>query len=61
MADYLVEWSCEIEADNPVEAARMALEMHRDPTSTATVFTVIGTDMTSTEVDLDVVGLGEVT
>jgi hypothetical protein len=56
-----VEWSCEIEADDPVEAARMALEMHRDPTSTATVFTVIGTDMTSTEVDLDVVGLGEVT
>ena len=37
---YLVTWSIDIDADSPVEAARKALAIHRDPESIADVFTV---------------------
>lgn len=37
---YRVEWSMEIDADSPEEAARKALAIHRDPESVATVFDV---------------------
>ncbi len=40
MTAYSVNWRIEIEAESPVEAARQALEIHRDPNSTATVFDV---------------------
>lgn len=37
---YRVEWSMEIDADSPEEAARKALAIHRDPESVASVFDV---------------------
>lgn len=37
---YRVEWSMEIDADSAEQAARRALEIHRDPASIATVFDV---------------------
>lgn len=40
MPTYTVTWSIDIDADSPLEAAHQALTIHRDPESTATVFTV---------------------
>jgi hypothetical protein len=40
MNEYLVTWSVDVDADDPHEAAAKALEMQRDPSSTALVFTV---------------------
>jgi len=40
MPEYLVTWKIDIEASNPKEAAKQALEIMRDPESTATVFEV---------------------
>jgi hypothetical protein len=47
MASYLVEWSIDIEAESPEEAARLALETQRDPDSIATVFFVRSDDRPS--------------
>ena len=40
MAQYLVTWEIDIEADSDEEAAAKALEIQRDPESTATFFRV---------------------
>ncbi len=40
MAVYTVTWDIEIDADSPEEAARLALEIQRDPASEATMFAV---------------------
>lgn len=40
MKHYLVEWSMDILADSPEEAAEKALKIHRDPTSIATIFKI---------------------
>lgn len=40
MAEYLVTWSIDIDADSPEDAAAQALEIHRDPDSIATIFKV---------------------
>ena len=40
MAQYLVTWEIDIEADSDQEAAAKALEIQRDPESTATFFRV---------------------
>jgi len=40
MSTYHVTWSMDIDADTPVEAARTALEIHRDPSSIATEFVI---------------------
>lgn len=40
MAQYLVTWEIDIEADSDEEAAAKALEIQRDPESTATFFWV---------------------
>ena len=40
MSEYHVIWEIDVSADNPVEAARMAQAIQRDPTSWAAVFTV---------------------
>ena len=40
MPDYLVTWEITIDANNPRDAAEEALRVHRDPGSTATVFSV---------------------
>ena len=42
MANYVVTWAIDVQdADSPEEAARQALEIQRDPYSTATVFEVV--------------------
>jgi hypothetical protein len=38
--DYLVEWDIDIDADNPRDAAMLALAAQRNPESIATVFKV---------------------
>lgn len=40
MATYHVMWEIDIEADDAGAAAQQALEIQRDPNSTATVFEV---------------------
>ena len=40
MTMYRVTWEIDIEADDAIDAARQALEIHRDPDSIATVFSV---------------------
>ena len=57
MTAYSVSWRIDIEAESPVEAARQALEIHRDPNSTATVFDIYDEDGNHTCVDL--LGTGE--
>lgn len=44
MANYTVEWKIEVEADNPLDAARQALEIQRDKNSIATCFEVFDND-----------------
>jgi len=57
MAEYYVEWSIEIDADTKEEAAAKALQIQRDPSSTATVFTVINQLGDSCKIDLESVTL----
>ena len=52
MTTYTVTWTMEIDAETPEEAAREALEIHRDPASLATVFDVYDEDGNYTRVDL---------
>jgi hypothetical protein len=40
MTEYLVEWKIDIDAENPLEAAKQARRIHLEPRSTATVFRV---------------------
>lgn len=44
MANYLVSWHIDIEADSPEEAAEQALQIQIDPESLATHFVVQDTD-----------------
>jgi hypothetical protein len=55
MTSYFVEWSIDIDADSPREAAEKALEIQRDPSSSATVFSVIKYDSDGSKslIDLD--------
>lgn len=52
-----VTWTLSVDAQDPLDAARRALAMHRDPTSWATVFTVTDADGDHS-VDLDPDGIG---
>lgn len=53
MSDYRVIWKIDIEAKNPTEAAKKALEIMLDPTSIATFFDVVDSRaIKSFEVDL---------
>ncbi|WP_328898551.1 hypothetical protein OHR86_00025 [Streptomyces sp. NBC_00441] len=52
MPAYEVSWTIDLDANGPVEAARAALAIHRDPSSWATVFTV-RSDTEAVTVDLD--------
>lgn len=54
MSEYRVTWEMVLEADDAFEAAVKALEIHRDPSSIATVFRAQRHDgsMTAVEVDL---------
>lgn len=40
MTEYTVSWEIDLDAESPLEAAREALAIHRDPESLATVFRV---------------------
>jgi hypothetical protein len=52
MAEYLVEWKIDLDAENPLDAAKQAKRIHLDPESTALVFQV--TDKkTGKKVDVD--------
>lgn len=57
-SEYLVTWDINISgARDPIDAARQALEIQRDPESIATVFQVIACDSKDkTRIDLSVVG-----
>ena len=41
MTEFRVMWEIDIDADTPEEAARKALAIQRDPTSSAVVFNVV--------------------
>jgi hypothetical protein len=51
MPTYTVQWLIELDADSPREAAIKALEIQRDPNSTATHFTVIDEEGDLIEID----------
>lgn len=54
MQTYRVKWEIDIDAHNAKEAADLALAIHRDADSCATVFDVTGQDDGRTyRVDLD--------
>lgn len=60
MTSYLVSWDIDLDASDPVDAARKALAIQRDPGSWATVFTVRGEHQGAAQVatvDLDPEGL----
>jgi len=49
---WTVNWTIEVDANDPVDAARCALEIIRDPNSTAPCFDVVDDDGDLHEVDL---------
>lgn len=51
--EYQVIWEIDLAADSPVEAAREALRIQRDPASLATVFDVIDPDGRRVRIDLE--------
>ncbi|MEU9064976.1 hypothetical protein AB0D13_40650 [Streptomyces sp. NPDC048430] len=53
MQEYTVTWSIDLDADDPVHAARLALAIQRNPASWATVFTVQDDAQQTVTVDLD--------
>lgn len=58
MKSYLVKWEIDIEASSPEEAAKLALEIQRDETSEALVFTV-KEQATGEETDVDILATYE--
>lgn len=56
MTEYRVVWEIDLEADSPEEAAELALEAQRDPTSLATVFEVFEASGKKTRIDVDITG-----
>lgn len=44
MKTYNVSWNIELDAESAQQAAELALEMHRDKNSTATIFEVTDDD-----------------
>jgi len=51
--EYHVLWEMDVIADNPLEAAKEALNVHRDLSSIASVFTV--TDAAGVETTIDAI------
>lgn len=45
--NYLVTWSMELEADSPLDAAKLARKIQLDPDSLATEFEVEGKELSS--------------
>jgi hypothetical protein len=54
---YTVAWEIDLDSDDPVDAARKALAIHRDPQSWASVFTIHPPHAQSVTVDLDPEGV----
>lgn len=54
MTEYIVTWQMDIEAESPLEAAKEALRIHRDPASIATIFTVQEKDRSDGPITIDV-------
>ena len=52
LKEYLVEWTIELNAESPEDAARQALAIQRDPESTANVF-ICFADSKAVRIDLD--------
>ncbi len=52
MPEYLIEWTIELDAESPEEAARLALAIQRYPDSLATVFKVYGEDAEGVTIDV---------
>ena len=50
---FKVIWEIDLDADSPVEAARLALAIQRDPYSIATHFEVFSEDGVQTIVDIE--------
>jgi hypothetical protein len=51
--EFNVIWKIDLDAESPLEAAQLALQMMRDERSTATVFTVVDSETKQvTQVDL---------
>ena len=48
MPTYRVFWEIDIHAETPIDAARQALKIHRDPEGIATVFEVHGPECITT-------------
>lgn len=53
MSEYRVTWVIDIDAESPLEAAQHALEIQRNPESTAQVFQVHNNDPDSDEDTID--------
>lgn len=53
MAKYLVEWSIDIEAETPREAAEQALAIQRRQNSSAVVFNVLNESGETETIDLE--------
>jgi hypothetical protein len=53
MAEYLVTWTIEVDADSPEAAARLAQVIQRSPQSLATFFKVEDESGGTHEVDLE--------
>jgi len=51
---YAVTWDCPIDATSPLEAAREAWRMMREPDSTANYFTVVDEEGEVSGIDLTV-------
>jgi hypothetical protein len=50
--NYHVNWEIELYAESPMDAARKALAIQRDPQSLASVFVVTGEDGEMHHIDL---------
>jgi hypothetical protein len=57
--DYVVTWEIQISAKSAREAAELALQMQRDPNSTATVFQVFAEDADPLTTDMETIDLSE--
>lgn len=51
MNEYRVIWEIDLEAESPVEAAKLAQAIHRDPNSTASIFSVVDQSGKRFEID----------
>jgi hypothetical protein len=56
MPEYRITWEMDIDADSPIDAARQALKIQRDPDSIANVFDITDEAGTTERIDLEDAG-----